>query len=1055
MFRLIAFIFALLLMLSVVQTGFAQPQKLPDDPRKAVHEIAVRLYEGKAMEAEYQACQALHRAAQDDTNRRICLHLAAQYQRQILKNPIRTLEIVLPHLIGNDEFNSWKKTNQAALRSIASGKTGAVYNLTELPDVPKWRIEGSRGPLALEAAYALYGMGKVDRALQIIETVGMMNTDDVRVLAAECAADLCVSNKEYEKANEYFKFGQELLKKLRSRDHYYERGDRIFSGDERSLISRRLKEKLKKSEDALASQKMSEIVKKKEIVPLPAVGVHAWPAATPKVDRLDIKAPFIVCMISDGEGGAFVGTEDYGVYHYDNEGNVKQYTDKDGMGDPNAYALAIDKLGRLWAGNLNTGVSVFNGETWRNYDVIDGPIGERIFDIQTCPVDGDVWLVTSAGLTRYKIDADEWKHYTREDGLLEDQAASLAFKKDGTLIVGTQCHGLAIFNRDRNGNYKHAKNITAPERYGSGNCSPVPLVPYGNGLPTNQINQIIVAKDETIWIATPTGLVKSDKNLSKMQYVRGRDYADKVRGLYGGAPKEWKECPKEIMEQLLPEDYITCLSEDANGTIWIGTRQKGFMAIDPKTGRRGTGDRASMGMADNYVSAILPMEDGSPLIGLYIGGVIRPKETLTTGHANEDSTRNTVAREGFPKLPSPIKPPTVEELRTMYYVLKDHKPEKSPPKIIALNDDWRTKGDWIDRYGMHSAVLCAQAGGGTDFICGYLGRELRSFSWIGGNHSPKDAIRRWVHWVESQDKRVLQCYNLGGRKQSEWDDHKEVYPLSMDGPHIYAAFNMPPGKYLISLYFFNKDGHQGNNRLRDYIVSVGTFRSTKSVIEKFSAGDQQLERNFASQPNQQKLRIRDFWGGVYKRYCFEIADEELVFVRLDANYSFNTIVSGIFFNPVGEMKPTAPIDAPFPPPRQPRDLATEMENPTEEFWWAFQCTDQLLCWRDASPAEFHRNSRRLLLPIIRALANLDNGIPRAPAGLLGKDKELLRSDMARIFGGVQLFDFRDMTEYNTQSFNSYWWDGRSKKGREFFYEFKWNKELFNDFINTRKGVESW
>ncbi|MDR3109682.1 MAG: hypothetical protein LBU65_08350, partial [Planctomycetaceae bacterium] len=251
---------------------------------------------------------------------------------------------------------------------------------------------------------------------------------------------------------------------------------------------------------------------------------------TEQVARLNIKASFITTMISDGDGGVFVGTEDYGVYHYDSTGNSKQFTRKDGLGDDNAYALAIDKVGRLWVGHLNSGVSVFNGERWKNYDVVDGPIGERIFDIQTCPTDGDVWIATSAGITRYKINADEWEHFTREDGLLEDQASSLAFKKDGTLIVGTQCHGIAVFNRS-GGNYKHSKNITAPERFGVNNCSPVPLVPEGDGLPTNQINQVIVASDNKIWIATPTGLVRSDSSLKTLYYVRGKDYADKVRGL--------------------------------------------------------------------------------------------------------------------------------------------------------------------------------------------------------------------------------------------------------------------------------------------------------------------------------------------------------------------------------------------------------------------------------------------------------------------------------------------------------------------------------------------
>ena len=48
----------------------------------------------------------------------------------------------------------------------------------------------------------------------------------------------------------------------------------------------------------------------------------ATDVAPPKIDRLDIKASFIVCMIEDGNGGTFVGTEDHGVYHYDRFGDV-------------------------------------------------------------------------------------------------------------------------------------------------------------------------------------------------------------------------------------------------------------------------------------------------------------------------------------------------------------------------------------------------------------------------------------------------------------------------------------------------------------------------------------------------------------------------------------------------------------------------------------------------------------------------------------------------------------------------------------------------------------
>ncbi|MDR2643657.1 MAG: hypothetical protein LBC74_12780 [Planctomycetaceae bacterium] len=274
---------------------------------------------------------------------------------------------------------------------------------------------------------------------------------------------------------------------------------------------------------------------------------------------------------------------------------------KNGLGDNNAYALAIDKLGRLWVGHLNTGVSIFNEKDWKNYDVVDCPIGERIFDIKVCPKDGDVWMATSAGISRYKIDKDEWEHLTREDGLPEDQASVLAFKNDGTLIVGTKCHRLSIFTRNsNNGNYYFSKNIIAPDRFGPDNCSPVPFTPMGNNLstnksnmPSNLINDIIVTNNagkETIYIATNAGLVKMNDQFKELLFWRGRDYANKIRGLYGGAPKGWQQAPKEIMDQLLLEDYLTCLAEDEQGVIWIGTRQNGTMLADAISGRKSYGE---------------------------------------------------------------------------------------------------------------------------------------------------------------------------------------------------------------------------------------------------------------------------------------------------------------------------------------------------------------------------------------------------------------------------------------------------------------------------------
>ncbi|MDR1479075.1 MAG: hypothetical protein LBJ00_09045 [Planctomycetaceae bacterium] len=777
-----------------------------------------------------------------------------------------------------------------------------------------------------------------------------------------------------------------------------------------------------------------------------------------------LNAKFIVALIDDGEGGAWIGTEDEGVFHCNADGKVAQFTTKSGLGDNNGYALAIDKLGRLWVGHLNTGVSVFNGKDWKNYDVVDGPVGERIFDIKICPKDGAVWMATSAGISRYKIDADDWEHFTREDGLLEDQASTLAFKNDGTLIVGTQCHGLVIFNRNIKGDYKHAKNVVAPDRFGQNNCSPVPLTPVGSGLPSNLINDIIVTKndaEQTIWIATNAGLVKVNESLTKLEYWRGKDYANKVRGLYGGAPKGWKEAPKEIMSQLLPEDHLTCLAEDEQGVIWIGTRQNGTVVADQQSGKKSYGTPKAMGYPDNFVTKILCLNGGDYLVGFYGGGIVKSikpyklvdRKPLKT-RFNKDKIFS-VAQNNFPKLPSKIKPPTAEELRTMYYEFQKIRRPSKQPNVLTLNDDWRTQGDWIDRYGLHSAVLCAQAGGGLDFFSGYRAVEMKMAAWIGRNYKNKDdVIRRWVHWIESDDKRVMQCENLGGRKQAEWDDHKEAYPMSLDGPHVYGTFSVPPGKYVVSLYFFNKDGHEGHNRLRDYVVTVKTGSIPRETLVRLGSKNVNAEKEFLAAPNGEKLRVRDFWGGVYKRFYVEVKQKELVTIQVNASYSFNTIVSSVMFDPAEPISLEKFFDPP-PPARKPTAWESELTEINEEFWWGIKTMDHLFCLRDSNAVQFFPTARRTLLPLIRTFVRLDANSPKAPQGLCGSDKKRIRSDVGEMLREIQMFNLQDKINFGKLKYGQYNWQERTRLGREHFQEFENKDSNYGPFFEENRSKQTW
>jgi len=122
----------------------------------------------------------------------------------------------------------------------------------------------------------------------------------------------------------------------------------------------------------------------------------------------------ITALAQDKRGRIFAASEESGVWmrgtsrHSDHL--WRRFTAKNSkLADDNIYALTVDQQNRVWAGTASHGVSVFNGRYWKNYDVLQAPIGERIFDIAVCPIDGDVWIASNIGLTRYSVAKDLWQ----------------------------------------------------------------------------------------------------------------------------------------------------------------------------------------------------------------------------------------------------------------------------------------------------------------------------------------------------------------------------------------------------------------------------------------------------------------------------------------------------------------------------------------------------------------------------------------------------------------------------------------------------------------------
>jgi hypothetical protein len=113
--------------------------------------------------------------------------------------------------------------------------------------------------------------------------------------------------------------------------------------------------------------------------------------------------------------------------------------------------------------------------------------------------------------------------------------------------------------------------------------------------------------------------------------------------------------------------------------------------------------------------------------------------------------------------------------------------------------------------------------------------------------------------------------------------------MSRDGPGLFCTLSIPAGLYYLALFNFNKDGHAGNNRLRDYLLSVRLHATGQPLLA--IAG-------FEKQPELARARMNDIWSGAYKRFLVRGPTE--ITLRVGRNHSFNTILAGVFVDLVDE-----------------------------------------------------------------------------------------------------------------------------------------------------------
>jgi hypothetical protein len=602
------------------------------------------------------------------------------------------------------------------------------------------------------------------------------------------------------------------------------------------------------------------------LLPLLARAVDVTEQATAAPLPWDPKVGFVLSAARDARTGKiWVGTEEAGAWCYDGKGWTT-YTARNGLAEDNVSALSVDGQGRVWAGHVNHGVSVFDGKTWKNYDAMSGPLGSRVFAIKVCPAGpraGEVWIASDGGLARYWPKDDTWSYVTRADGLPADQVQCLAFDIDGRLIAGTQCDGLAIASPADN--YATWTHVAGPTRPGT--------EPDGDGLPSCMINDVLVAREGAVYVATPWGLGKSTDGGKTFRYRRGTDWANKTKQRTGGRPADFRDAPGAA---LLAEDYVTCIAEDATGLLWIGYRTAGYEAVDEanQVARHAGAFGPGPGKPGEFATCILPLFDGGPLVGTYGGGLLQSEKYFTGEGAMRPAppgARDVAAH------PAAANAPGGRAVDKMQARLAAARANAKPLTAAFLGDDWTTQGDGIGRYGRQIYFFPAygMTGWSQQYKC-----EVRV-----GPHQNKNkgGPYTYYHALNLESPRVLYIPNSGKRNQGEWNDgsfDRDAYWDTWEGPDLWVDVTVPAGAHRLSLYFVNYDAHGSINRRRDFLVEVKAHAASPEVME------------FA--PALASARVVQFYHGVYKQ--FVLGGPAQYHVKVGRNYSVATKLSGIFLD---------------------------------------------------------------------------------------------------------------------------------------------------------------
>lgn len=268
----------------------------------------------------------------------------------------------------------------------------------------------------------------------------------------------------------------------------------------------------------------------------------------------------------DRDGALWAATENAGIVRRDSRG-WRTFTSRDGLANDRVTAMHVGPDGSLWVGTGGSVSRIRDGKVTRLPQLPPDPDGRQavVTAIASAPGDG-LWIGTVAGgLLRHQDGS--YSRITTADGLGDDRITALHCEADGTLWVGAYGSGLTRIHGDS-----------------------IVRLPVGTPVPPQRVNDMLRSRDGTLWLAADNGVFRVEDGAARAVWQRDGTGVPQAESLF----------------------------EDAEGSLWIGSRQSGLFRLREPSAR-------SVGTADGLPHALVYAATGDGAGGEWIatqGGVL-------------------------------------------------------------------------------------------------------------------------------------------------------------------------------------------------------------------------------------------------------------------------------------------------------------------------------------------------------------------------------------------------------------------------------------------------